>query len=295
MSQQPNRSLTTVISASLNGVKLELFLGDLLDLKVDTIVNAANERLDHAGGIAATISNRAGPKLNQESKDWIRKNGQVKPGEVAVTGAGNLKYLGIIHAVGPKDQDTHDSREMFVSTIVNSMLAACEHNCTSIGFPGLSTGIFNFPKPTSAKCSIDGFFIYASQIRILRQNSSLTYVAFVLFDTDILSEFVKQVIFRQDKFEFFQHFGMPEEKALGIIYSNCKICRQTYIIHNFGISIGCCAEMCDFCYYANPSNQCFACRGQVKMPSDYPNPNTHEKCKNCNTFYFRNSPHNCGG
>ena len=282
-----------ILSAILNGITLEILFGDILNMTADIIVNAANDRMDHAGGLALAIKQAAGPAFQDECNNWIRQNGTIRPGEVAVTGSGDLcnKFAGIIHAVGPNGNDTPDNREMLISTLVNSMRKACEFNKTSIGFPAISAGIYGFPKDVCAKCHIDAFIIYAAQIFVNDSNSSLKQVTFVLFETDTLKVFVAEVLKRMEIFEFFHHLGLPEEKALGIVYSMCELCHQSFMLHHFNISLDCCVKVCDFCFYDNPTNTCYSCRKYITSANDT---NIKKMCRICYQTYPRNGPmHSC--
>ena len=84
-----------------SGQKITLMHGDLVAQEVDAIVNAANERLRHGGGVAAIIVQRGGSVINQESRDWLREHGLVTHKEPAYTSGGDLACKYIIHAVGP--------------------------------------------------------------------------------------------------------------------------------------------------------------------------------------------------
>lgn len=84
------------------GLTLMIYRASILRLKVDTIVNAANESLAHGGGVAYVISEAAGRKLNFECSQYIRDMGRLGVTENMVTTAGNMgRYKGVIHAVGP--------------------------------------------------------------------------------------------------------------------------------------------------------------------------------------------------
>ena len=76
--------------------------GNLLEEPVDAIVNAANGRLAHGGGVAGIISRAAGPALQEESDSIVRHRGPVPTGSAVVTTAGKLPFKGVIHAVGPR-------------------------------------------------------------------------------------------------------------------------------------------------------------------------------------------------
>src|SRR5688572_10003455 len=84
-----------------SGQRLQIVQGDLTQENVDAIVNAANARLQHGGGVAAAISRRGGPQILAESDAWVRQHGPVTHTAPAHTGAGSLPCCIIIHAVGP--------------------------------------------------------------------------------------------------------------------------------------------------------------------------------------------------
>jgi O-acetyl-ADP-ribose deacetylase len=79
-------------------------MGDITDERTDAIVNAANDKLAHSGGVAAAILREGGPKVMVESSNIISVHGPIKTGECVYTGSGNLEKQGIkyiIHSVGP--------------------------------------------------------------------------------------------------------------------------------------------------------------------------------------------------
>ena len=80
---------------------LRIVQGDLTEEQVDAIVNAANERLAHGGGVAGAIVRKGGRIIQDESSAWVRDHGPVTTGTAAITGAGKLKAKKVIHAVGP--------------------------------------------------------------------------------------------------------------------------------------------------------------------------------------------------
>jgi O-acetyl-ADP-ribose deacetylase len=85
-----------------SGVVLAACMGDICLDHSDAIVNAANEQLNHGGGIAAAISRAAGPIVQQESDAWVQKNGLAITGlKAAHTSAGNLPCKHVIHVAGP--------------------------------------------------------------------------------------------------------------------------------------------------------------------------------------------------
>jgi putative ATPase len=129
--------------------------GDITDEDADIIVNAANGHLVHGGGVAGAISRKAGPDLDEESRLWVRKHGQVETGQVAVTGAGRLRFSKIIHAVGPVWQGGRQGElALLESAVINSLLKAEELGAASIALPAISSGIFGFPKGLCAEISL---------------------------------------------------------------------------------------------------------------------------------------------
>ncbi|MBI3735002.1 macro domain-containing protein, partial [Candidatus Sumerlaeota bacterium] len=83
------------------GARITLHRGDLTLEQVDAIVNAANSRLAHGGGVAGAIVRRGGIEIQTESDNFVERFGPVPVGEAAWTGPGRLRIKGIIHAVGP--------------------------------------------------------------------------------------------------------------------------------------------------------------------------------------------------
>ena len=84
-------------------LQVSVRMGDLTLEEVDAIVNPANSQLAHGGGVALAIRRQAGQEIQEESDRWVRENGPVRTGEVAVTGPGKITTCKhVIHAVGPK-------------------------------------------------------------------------------------------------------------------------------------------------------------------------------------------------
>ena len=124
--------------------------GDLTAEAVDVIVNAANERLVHGGGVAGAISRRGGPSIQRESTAWVRAHGPVPTGSAAITGAGDLPCRCVIHAVGPV-WGTGDEEAKLASAVRSALDLADARELRSLSMPGISSGIFGFPKPLCAQ------------------------------------------------------------------------------------------------------------------------------------------------
>ncbi|XP_065107600.1 protein mono-ADP-ribosyltransferase PARP9 [Paramisgurnus dabryanus] len=134
------------------GVKVSVWKDDLTRHKVDAVVNAANENLNHGGGLALALSLAGGPMIQLCSDQIIKAKGKVPTGEAVVTPPGNLPCKSIIHAVGPclspyPGQREVDKAAPVLSQTVRSILNIVEHEkISSVAIPALSSGLFHFPR-----------------------------------------------------------------------------------------------------------------------------------------------------
>ncbi len=152
-----------------NGVTLQIVHGNIVEEETDAIVNAANERLQHGGGVAGAIL-RAGGRSIQEESDAI---GFVPTGSAAVTGAGTLKTSYIIHAVGPVWRGgAHGEEGLLESAVLSALEAAARRQLVSVALPAISSGIFGFPKDRCAEIIIGAVRAFASRgptpLRLMR-------------------------------------------------------------------------------------------------------------------------------
>ncbi len=123
--------------------------GDITDVKVDAIVNAANPYLMHCGGVAYAIVKKGGYEIQEESNKYVKEHGPVQIGNIAVTSAGRLKAKYIIHAIGPKYGIDNDDK--LESAVRKSLEKADELKLRSIAFPAISTGIYGYPYDICAR------------------------------------------------------------------------------------------------------------------------------------------------
>lgn len=134
-----------------SGQTIEVRQGDLTAEDSEAIVNAANSRLAHGGGVAGAIVRHGGWSIQAESDRWIAEHGPVPTGQVAVTGAGSLPARAVIHAVGPVWQGGRAGEdELLRSAVWNSLARAEEMELASVALPAISSGIFGFPKDRCA-------------------------------------------------------------------------------------------------------------------------------------------------
>ncbi|XP_030344136.1 protein mono-ADP-ribosyltransferase PARP14 isoform X2 [Strigops habroptila] len=132
---------------TIDGVVVAVYKDDLCTHPVDVVVNASNEDLKHNGGLAWALLKAAGPELQQECDELVKKNGSLQPGCVVVTGAGKLPCKNVVHAVGPRWRK--DEAEQCVcllrQAVKKSLQLAETFNHRSIALPAISGGIFGFP------------------------------------------------------------------------------------------------------------------------------------------------------
>ncbi|MCD6523286.1 MAG: macro domain-containing protein [Candidatus Diapherotrites archaeon] len=148
---------------------------DITEINADVIVNAANEYLQHKGGVALAIANKAGEDLIRESEEYVQKHGPLKTTGVAVTTAGNLNAKYVIHAVGPRGTNEMQLQK----TIENVMKKAMELEAKTIALPAISCGIFGFDKKLGAKV------IYET---VLKYRDFFDEIKLVSTDNEIVKE-----------------------------------------------------------------------------------------------------------
>ena len=127
--------------------------GNLLEEPVEAIVNAANGRLAHGGGVAGIIARAAGPALQEESDRIVASGGPLPSGSAVVTGAGRLPFKGVIHAVGPRYGEGDEEAKLF-QALMSAFHRAKERDWTSISFPAVSSGIFAVPLDICARAYV---------------------------------------------------------------------------------------------------------------------------------------------
>jgi O-acetyl-ADP-ribose deacetylase (regulator of RNase III) len=155
--------------------RIEIIKGDITNLEVDAIVNAANNSLMGGGGVDGAIHSAAGPDLLDECK---RLNG-CETGKAKITKGYRLKAKHIIHTVGPVWKGGYsDEPEMLASCYQSSLEVAKEKKIKTLAFPGISTGAYRFPQDLAAMIAIN------ETRRFLDKNKFPEKVTFVTFSDE---------------------------------------------------------------------------------------------------------------
>lgn len=168
--------------------RLTLLRGDITQVAVDAIVNAANSSLLGGGGVDGAIHRAAGPELLAE----CRTLGGCATGDAKLTKGYNLPARFVIHTVGPVWQGGDQGEDELLASCYRSCLRlAAEHGVTSLAFPSISTGVYGFPVVRAAPIALRE--ISAG----LRGNRVLERVVVVCFsDADLRHYRAAEVQFR---------------------------------------------------------------------------------------------------
>lgn len=269
--ENKNSKIFTCGKALLNGVTLEIHKGSVLEAHVlgaDCIVNAANKSLNHNGGLAGTIASLAGQALEEDCSNFIKRHRSLSPCQVFSSTSGKFTdYKRILHVAGPIVENSYiryGQEEELTNCILNSILKANQEGLTSIAFPGISCGIFGFPKKEAAVCHLEGFSRYAEKIRQGLKNS-ITNVHFFLFSNEECQMFTKDFFHRaeNDQYDYSNFIGTPEDQS-GALLKYCGCCGALFENNYFRYD-RCHFNYCDFCVYRYNIKNCYKC----KMIFDY--------------------------
>jgi O-acetyl-ADP-ribose deacetylase (regulator of RNase III) len=168
------------------GHRLQLVQGDLTAEEVDAIVNAANRRLQHGGGVAGAILRKGGRQIQEESDAWVAEHGPVTHAEPAYTGAGRLPCRYVIHTVGPVWGEGEEDEKLSMA-VTGALRLAESLGLSSISMPAISTGIFGFPRERAAALILMAIREHGRK----NPHSSLKHIRLVLYDQPMVEVFLE--------------------------------------------------------------------------------------------------------
>ena len=166
--------------------KLEVMQGDITQLEVDAIVNAANTSLLGGGGVDGAIHRAAGKKLLEE----CRTLGGCPTGEARITGGYNLTARHVIHTVGPVYSGKPKDETLLTGCYQNSLQLAVDNDLESIAFPAISCGVYGYPIEKACKIAVD------TTCAFIKSNPTITRVIFMLFspaDLEVYKGYIRNL------------------------------------------------------------------------------------------------------
>ena len=121
--------------------RIQILQGDLTEMDVDAIVNAANNDLILGAGVAGAIDLRGGVEIQKECDEI----GSIPVGYAVITGGGNLKARHVIHAASMSLAGIRTTAKTLKTSTAHALRLANEHELRTIAFPAVGTGVSGFP------------------------------------------------------------------------------------------------------------------------------------------------------
>jgi len=153
--------------------RIQIEQGDLTEMDVDAIVNAANNDLILGAGVAGAIHRRGGEEIQRECNEI----GSIPVGYAAITGGGKLQARYVIHAASMGLGGVRTTAKTLRTSTAHSLRLAAERNLKTIAFPAVGTGVSGFPMEECAQIML------SEAAQHLLGETSLETVYFVLFDS----------------------------------------------------------------------------------------------------------------
>lgn len=138
-------------------MQIEIRRGDITELDVDAVVNAANSSLLGGGGVDGAIHRAAGKQLLEECRRLreTRYQDGLPAGQAVATAGYDLPARWVIHTVGPVFAKKQDRSETLASCYRESLRVADELGAMSVAFPAISAGIYGWPMASATQIAVD--------------------------------------------------------------------------------------------------------------------------------------------
>ena len=201
--------------------QITIYTGDITEFRADVIVNAANEKLKHIGGLAAAIVEKGGQIIQQDSDRYVSRCGSLNTGDAILTRAkGKLPCSALIHAVGPdwRSSPSRHKRQQLHKAIMNCLKEAQSYH--SIAIPAISSGIYGCPKNECADILISATVQFLKKYRM---NMNLQDINFVL-DRDAVTHFVNAL---------YAHLPQESIRTSGKPYSTSPAYQPQEVLESF--------------------------------------------------------------
>jgi O-acetyl-ADP-ribose deacetylase len=172
--------------------KLSIIVGDITQLNVDAIVNAANESMLGGGGVDGAIHAAAGPQLLAACRavPEVQPGIRCPTGEARITPGFKLPAKYVIHTVGPRWSGGGSGEpELLANCYRNSLQLAVENRIESIAFPAISTGVFGYPPADASRIAVRecaGFLQHSSSV------NNIVLVAFTEGNASVLRKALRE-------------------------------------------------------------------------------------------------------
>jgi O-acetyl-ADP-ribose deacetylase (regulator of RNase III) len=161
-------------------MEIEVVAGDIVDQRVDAVVNAANSGLMGGGGVDGAILRAGGSVQLQARRELVERIGSLPTGQAASTEAGTMPARWIIHVVGPVHSRSEDRGHLLASCYREALRVADELGARTIAFPAVSAGIYGWPIDSAADIAVET--VASTTTRVERAR-------FVLFNEEALVQF----------------------------------------------------------------------------------------------------------
>jgi O-acetyl-ADP-ribose deacetylase len=175
------------MEVKINQATISLVQGDITRQSLDAIVNAANSSLMGGGGVDGAIHRAGGPRILEECKKIVARQGRLPTGKAVITTGGNLPARYVIHTVGPVwHGGSANEDQLLASAYRESLLLAEKHKLKSLAFPSISTGAYGYPVDMAAKVAVQTVAAF-----LKNEAFSVREVKFVLFDTTTYATYAR--------------------------------------------------------------------------------------------------------